>query len=92
MQRNRVLTTDLFMKKLNKKFTSTIRFYSISGTMDDMHRLQYIAFDTTFRWINKRSQRRSYNKYEFGKLWMKYIEPLKIYNDIWLWGKTTFEV
>lgn len=80
------------MKKLNKKFTSTIRFYSISGTMEDMHKLQNIAFDTTFRWINRRSQRRSYTKTEFGWLWTKYIEPLKIYNDIWLWGKTSFEV
>ena len=92
VKRNRCLTTDLFMKKLNKKFTSTIRFYSISGTLDDMHKLQYIAYDTTFRWINRRSQRSSYNKYEFGELWTKYIEPLKIYNDIWLWGKTSFEV
>lgn len=92
VKRNRCLTTDLFMKKLNKKFTSTIRFYSISGTMDEMNRLQYIAFDTTFRWINRRSQRRSYTKTEFGWLWTKYIEPLRIYNDIWLWGKTSFEV
>jgi len=33
---------------LNVKFTSTIRFYAISGTMDEMRRLQYIAFDVVF--------------------------------------------
>ena len=75
---NRVLPTDLFMKRLNIKFTSTIRFYAISGTMDEMRRLQYIAFDVVFKWINRRSQRRSYTKTEFGWLWEKYIDDLKM--------------
>lgn len=85
---NRVLPTDLFMKKLNVKFTSTIRFYAISGTMKEMYRLQYMAFEVIFKWINRRSQRRSYSKTEFGWLWNKYIDKLKIYNDIWMWDKT----
>ena len=85
---NRVLPTDLFMKKLNVKFTSTIRFYAISGTMAEMNKLWYIAFEIVFKWINRRSQRRSYTKTEFGWLWNKYIDRLKIYNDIWMWDKT----
>ena len=89
---NRVLPTDLFMKRLNVKFTSTIRFYAISGTMDEMRRLQYIAFDVVFKWINRRSQRRSYTKTEFGWLWNKYIDDPKIYNDIWLWNRTPLKV
>ena len=89
---NRVLPTDLFMKRLNIKFTSTIRFYAISGTMDEMRRLQYIAFDVVFKWINRRSQRRSYTKTEFGWLWNKYIDDPKIYNDIWLWNRTPLKV
>ena len=89
---NRVLPTDLFMKRLNVKFTSTIRFYAISGTMDEMRRLQYIAFDVVFKWINRRSQRRSYTRTEFGWLWEKYIDDLKIYNDIWLWNRTPLKV
>ena len=89
---NRALPTDLFMKRLNVKFTSTIRFYAISGTMDEMRRLQYIAFDVVFKWINRRSQRRSYTRTEFGWLWEKYIDDLKIYNDIWLWNRTPLKV
>ncbi len=89
---NRILKTDLFMKKLNVKFTSTIRFYAISGTMEDMKKLERIAFWITLKWINRRSQRRSYSISEFGKLWNKYIDKLKIYNDIWLWNKTPLKV
>lgn len=89
---NRVLPTDLFMKKLNVKFTSTIRFYSISGMMAELNRLQNIAFDIVFKWINRRSQRRSYTRYEFGKLWRKYVNDLKIYNDIWVWNATPLKV
>ena len=89
---NRILPTDFFMKKLNVKFTSTIRFYAISGTMNEMKLLRQIAFDITFKWINRRSQRRSYEIAEFSKLWKKYIEPLRIYNDIWLWNRTPLKV
>lgn len=89
---NRNLSTDLYMKKLNTKFTSTIRFYAISGTMEEMKKLKQIAFWTTFKWINRRSQRRSYSKAEFNRLWNRYIDELKIYNDIWLWNKTPLKV
>lgn len=89
---NRGLTTDAYMKKLNTKFTGTIRFYAISGTMDEMVKLKYIAFTTVFKWINRRSQRRSYTMVEFNKLWNKYIDDLRIYNDIWMWNKTTIKV
>lgn len=74
------------MKKLNIKLTSTFRFYGISGAMEELRYLSNIAFHTTFKWINRRSQRKSYTKVEYGKLWMKYIEPLKIYVDIWNWN------
>ena len=89
---NRTLPTDQFMKKLNIKFTSTIRFYSISGMMAEMRKLEQIAFSITFKWINRRSQRRSYTRTEFGWLWNKYINDLMIYNDIWLWNKTPLKV
>lgn len=89
---NRCLPTDTFMKKLNIKFTGTIRFYAISGTTYEMLNLQYIAFTTVFKWINRRSQRRSYSMCEFNKLWNKYIDNIRIYNDIWLWNKTAIKV
>ena len=89
---NRVLKTDLFMKKLNIKFTSTIRLYVASGAMDEVKKLEQIAFWTTFKWINIRSQRRSYTVSDFAKLRKKYIDDLKIYNDIWLWNKTPLKV
>ena len=89
---NRILPTDMYMKKLNTKFTSTIRFNAISGTMKEMIKLKQIAFWVTFKWINRRSQRRSYSTAEFCRLWDKYIDGLKIYNDIWMWNKTPLKV
>ena len=83
---SRGITTDLFMKKLNTKLTGTYRFYGISGTMKELQYLNQIAFTVTFKWINRRSQRRSYSKQEYYLLWQKYIEPLKIYVDIWEWN------
>lgn len=83
---HRGLPTEAFMVRFNRKFTATIRFYSISGVMDDLRLLNLIAFEITFKWMNRRSQRKSYNKTEYGWLWNKYIAPLKIYNDIWQWN------
>lgn len=83
---NRGITTDLFMKKLNTKLTGTYRFYGISGTMKELKYLNQIAYTVTFKWINRRSQRRSYTMKEYYLLWQKYIEPLKIYVDIWGWN------
>ncbi len=89
---NRCLDTNLFMAKLNIKLTGTFRFYGLSGMMKELQYLSNLAFNITFKWINRRSQRRSYTRFEYGKLWMKYIEPLKIYQDIWRWDKQLSKV
>lgn len=89
---NRCLDTNLFMRKLNIKLTGTFRFYGLSGMMKELQYLSNLAFNITFKWINRRSQRRSYTKVEYGKLWMKYIEPLKIYQDIWGWDRQLSKV
>lgn len=84
-KRNRVLETSLFMKKLNIKITGAFRFYGISGMMEELKKLHHYAFWTVFKWLNRRSQRRSYNYQEYMKLWNKYISPLKICRNIWGW-------
>ncbi len=89
---NRCLDTNLFMRKLNIKLTGTFRFYGLSGMMKELQYLRDLAFNITFKWINRRSQRRSYTRFEYGKLWMKYIEPLKIYQDIWGWDRQLSKV
>ena len=76
------------MKKLNVKLTGTISFYGISGMMEELLKLMTHAFWTTYKWINRRSQRRSYNAEEFSKLWKKFIARPHIYHDIWGWTQT----
>ena len=85
LKNNRVLGTSAFMIKLNIKITGAYRFYGISGMMKELQKLHTHVYWTTFKWLNRRSQRRSYNADEFTKLWKKYINPLRIYRDIWGW-------
>lgn len=54
--------------------------------MKELLYLNRIAYTATFKWVNRRSQRRSYAMQEYYLLWQKYIEPLKIYVDIWEWN------
>lgn len=89
---NRVLQTQVFMKKLNIKLTGVMRFYGISGMMEELVKLRQHAYWTTFKWLNRRSQRKSYKAEDFSKLWVKYIEPLKIYHDIWGWNLNIIKV
>ena len=39
----------------------------------------------TFKWTNRRSQRKSYEWDEFNLLWNKYVSKPRVYNDIWGW-------
>lgn len=82
---NRTLPTSLFMSRLNIRITGAFRFYGISGMMKELHKLHTYAYWLVFKWLNRRSQRRSYRIKEFSKLWCKYIERLRIYKDIWEW-------
>ena len=91
LKNNRVLDTSVFMDKLNIKLTGAYRFYGISGMMEELKHLHKHAYWETFKWLNRRSQRKSYNANDFTKLWNKYIKPLRIYKDIWGWNKTPTE-
>ena len=89
LKRNRTLNTSVFMIKLNVKITGAYRFYGVSGMMDELRKIHIHVYWTTFKWLNRRSQRKSYNVDDFTKLWNKFITPLRIYKDIWGWNKTS---
>ena len=81
------LDTTGYLTKLNTKVTGAIRFYGISGMFMEVQGIYYLAKNLTYKWINKRSQRRSYEWEEFNLLWNKLITKPRIYNDIWGWSQ-----
>lgn len=85
LKRNRAMPTAEYLLLLEKKLTGAIGFYGISGLFLEIKKLYTYAMWATFKWINRRSQRRSYDFDEFILLWNKFITKPKIYHDIWGW-------
>lgn len=85
LKRNRAMPTAEYLLLLEKKLTGAIGFYGISGLFLEIKKLYTYAMWVTFKWINRRSQRRSYDFDEFILLWNKFITKPKIYQDIWGW-------
>ena len=80
---NRNIKYQVFMKKLNIKLTGTYRYYGINGMMYELRRLHYHAMWVTFKWMNRRSQRKSFAFDKFFSTWYELIKQPKIYVDIW---------
>jgi len=71
-------------KVLETKLTGHYRYYGISGNMSEMKAFHWCTIKLTFKWVNRRSQRKSYSWAQF----LKYIKhnPLpvpKIYYSIY---------
>ena len=81
----RYLDTTTYLEKLNIKLTGAIRFYGISGMFMEVKGIYVLAKRLTFKWTNRRSQRKSYEWDEFNLLWNKYVSKPRVYNDIWGW-------
>ena len=84
----RHLDTSTYLTKLNIKLTGALRFYGISGMFNEVKSLYITTHWYTYKWINRRSQRNSYEHDEFVLLWDKFITKPKIYKDIWGWNPT----
>ena len=84
--RNRTLDIDELMNTYKKKVIGHFNYYGIT---DNFHMIQKYKFRTMqilFKWLNRRSQRKSYTWEEFNKLLEQYQIPkpricVKIYDD-----------
>ena len=81
-------TTEIpaFMTALNRKITGAFRYYGISGTFYEISALWAYAMRTSFKWLNRRSQRKSFTYAKFRIVWNNNIEKPRIYRDIWGWN------
>lgn len=78
-----VLKFEVLMDKLNTKLTGVYRYYGINGTMPYLRALHNYAMYTTHKWLNRRSQRKSFTLEKFCKVWHELIRTPRIYVNIW---------
>ena len=62
--RNRV-KLELWWPLLGRKLVGHYQYYGISGNIEGLQRYYYQAVGLAFKWINRRSQKRSYNWSQF---------------------------
>lgn len=85
VKENRNLDFPVFMNKLNRKLISTYNYYAINGVFNDLMKMHYYASLIVFKWINRRSQRKSFNWFKFCQIWNELITPPSIKVNIWNW-------
>lgn len=78
-----VLKFDGFMKVLDSKLTGMYRYYGVNGTMSYLKAFHNHAFFVTFKWLNRRSQRKSFTLKKFETVWNSLIKRPRIYVNIW---------
>ena len=60
----------LLFSKLNQKLRGYWHYYGISGNYESLNDYLQDIKRILFKWLNRRSQRRSYNRKGFVKRWM----------------------
>lgn len=83
VKENRNLEFSLFMSKLNRKLQGTNNFYAISGCIHEVKSLYNHALSVTFKWMNRRSQRKSFTLEKFTEVWYANITQPHIHVNIW---------
>lgn len=64
--RNRVAQT---MKKLREKIQGHFNYYGVAGNYDSIKMFHREVQDLVFKWLNRRSQKKSYTKEGFIEMW-----------------------
>lgn len=72
LKNNRTLPKDELMDKLRIKLNGYFRYYGITDNIKSIDNFRYLVRRYLFKWLNRRSQRRSYN-------WDKFQKFLNIY-------------
>lgn len=84
LKRNRGMKVSLLIKAVNQKLRGHYQYYGITDNSPMLVKYGYETRRAMFKWLNRRSQRRSYNWEEFNDL-LKYcplVQP-KIYHSIY---------
>lgn len=84
MKKSRGMKVSMLIKKANQKLRGHYQYYGITDNSRMLVQYCYETRKALFKWLNRRSQRRSYTWEEFNEL-MKYcpLEKPKIYHSIY---------
>ena len=80
---NRNMDFRRFMGKLDRKLRGTNNYYSVSGAIREVRSLYQHAFWVVYKWMNRRSQRRSFTLEKFAEVWKERIKKPYIHVNIW---------
>ena len=86
VKENRNTDFDMFMTRLNRKLMGTNNYYSVSGAIREVRKLYSHAMWVVLKWMNRRSQRRSFTKEKFSAVWNERIRKPYIHVNIWAYG------
>ena len=86
VKENRNAEFKWFMDRLNRKLIGTNNYYSVSGAIREVRGLFNHAFWVVYKWMNRRSQRRSYTLEKFTEVWNEKIKKPYIHVNIWARG------
>ncbi len=80
---NRNMDFDTFLAKLNRKLIGTNNYYSVSGAIKEVRALYNHAFWVVYKWMNRRSQRKSFTLGKLQAAWDDRIRKPYIHVNIW---------
>lgn len=86
VKENRNTDFDMFMTRLNRKLIGTNNYYSVSGAISEVRKLYSHAMWVVFKWMNRRSQRKSFTLEKFCAEWSERIRKPYIHVNIWAYG------
>ena len=71
------------MEKLKQKLIGYYRYYGITDNTENLDKFRYLVRRLTFKWLNRRSQKRSYNWTSFNAMFKYFkIPKAKVYVNI----------
>jgi hypothetical protein len=75
------------MKELNRKLVGTYNYFGVSGNSKSVSSFYYRVRRLVFKWLNRRSQRKSFNWNKFQKFLNKFkLKRPRIKADIFKSG------
>lgn len=85
---NRTMPIEDIMNTVKRKLIGHYNYFGITDNYHSVCKFYYRSLQILFKWLNRRSQRRSYTKEEFKKLLVEYNIPkpyikVNIYDRIW---------
>ena len=83
LRKNRILPLRELMEKIKQKLLGYYRYYGITDNVQNLDKFSNVVRRLAFKWLNRRSQRRSYTWTSFDVMFKHFnIPKAKLYVNI----------